>query len=101
MSEYEYEHDPLNEAFTEDNDEYYLPVGHHLLPQEYKDLIVEWHRDVEKKVGSWTTCKKEYALKYPAENTVFRKRNKQLSVLYAAEVEAIKQYQKDHPEECE
>jgi hypothetical protein len=101
MSDYEYEHDPLNEAFTEDDDENYLPLGHHLLPQEYKDFIVKWHREVEEKVGNWTTHKKEYALKYPVENAIFQKENNRLLVVYAAEVEALKQYQKDHPEEWE
>jgi len=101
MSDYEYEYDPLNEAFAEDDDENYLPLGHHLLPQEYKDFIVKWHREVEEKVGSWTTRKKEYALKYPAENAVFQKEHSRLLVVYAAEVEALKQYQRDHPEEWE
>ena len=101
MSDYEYQHDPLNEAFAEDDDEDYLPVGSHLLPQEYKDFLVKWNREIGAKIGYWVTSKKEYAVKYPVEHAEFIAENKRLSTKYAAEVEAVKQYQKEHPEESE
>jgi hypothetical protein len=93
--------DPLNDAFLENDDYDYLPLGAHLLPQEYRDFLASWHREMEDKIGYWLGAKKEYASKYPKEHSLYISKNMCLEILYAVEVAAVKRYQRMHAEDSD
>ena len=101
----EYEH--LAEAYkaevaaaaAEKDREDHLPLGSHLLPQDYQDFLYSWNKTIATAPGcsSWNGAdrqtykgtNKEAWAKWVAQNKEFRKR-------YAAEVEQVIAYQASH-----
>ena len=60
------------------NDNEYIPVPTELLPGEYKDFIMRWHKEIDDCVGGWPGSQKEYKELYPEKHAEFVAENARL-----------------------
>jgi len=78
----------------------FLPIGHHLLPQQYQDFLYTWNKTITDTTGWWNgPPRKLYKILNPEEWATFNKENKRLMALYSKEVAALKAYQSSYVEE--
>ena len=78
----------------------FLPIGHHLLPQEYQDFLYTWNKTITDTTGWWNgKPRKLYKILNPEEWAGFNNENKRLMILYSKEVAALKAYQSTYVEE--
>ena len=78
----------------------YLPLGGHLLPDEYRKFLYGWNKTIEDANGAWLGAPRQrYKAEHPEEWSEWLAENKRLKALYAAAVAAAKAYQAAHPEE--
>jgi hypothetical protein len=82
--------------------EAYLPLGSHLLPYEFQTFLIEWNMAIsayspEVDEEAWKgESRREYQKKHPELWEAYMAEFKRLNTLYAAEVKALKQYQKEY-----
>lgn len=75
----------------------FLPVGAHLLPQEFQNFLYEWNLTITKETGHWLgEPRRLFQNTYPDVWRRWSDENKRLSKLYATELAALKAYQKEH-----
>ena len=89
-------------AAAEEDRENHLPLGSHLLPQDYQDFLYSWNKAIATAPGcstwngadrqTYKSTNKEAWAKWVAQNKDFRKR-------YAAEVEQVIAYQASHEDD--
>jgi len=78
----------------------FLPLGAHLLPPVFQELLKKWNIDITSKTGDWIGVpRKQYKRLYPGEWAEFHEENQRLTELYSEEVAAVKAYQAEHAEE--
>lgn len=80
------------------DDEDYLPVGSHLLPHDFRQLLICWNRDMFEKVGCWYSkeMKEIYRKAYPTAWAAFRVEFLSFKKLYSDNIAALKAYQKEY-----
>lgn len=89
-----YELEPDEE---EDEDDYLLPLGNHLLPEEFKKLIREHNLLIEELTGKrWTEegAIAKFKQVFPLDYKTFKNECLRLTEVYSKEVQAVKDYQK-------
>jgi len=80
----------------------FLPVGSHLLPQDFQTFISEWNNAIFTIYGSHVgEARKQFQREYPETWAEYRSTFAAFQSKYAAEVEALKAYQEEHPSEAE
>jgi len=80
----------------------FLPVGSHLLPQEFQTFISDWNKAIFTMYGSHVgEARKQFKREYPETWAEYRSIFSEFQSKYAAEVEALKAYQQEHPSEAE
>ena len=78
----------------------YLPVGAHLLPQEFQDFLCNWNKTIAGTMGDWMgEPRRIFEKTYPDISREWKDENKRLSKLYATELAALKAYQKEWKKE--
>ena len=78
----------------EDEDEDYLPIGAHLLPQDFQDFLLHWNKTIADSTGDWRNeSRKIYKQQNPEKWKEFRARHKEFTTCYQADVAALKAYQ--------
>ena len=78
----------------------FLPIGHHLLPQQYQNFLYTWNKTITDTTGWWNgPPRKLYKMLHPDDWAGFNNENKRLMVLYSKEVAALKLYQSTYVEE--
>jgi hypothetical protein len=79
----------------------YLPLGGHLLPDEFQAFLIEWNTAIaaySTDVGeeAWLgQSRKEYERDHPEQWEAYKAEFKRLNALYPHEVKALKKFQKD------
>lgn len=72
----------------------YLPIGAHLLPQEFQDFLYGWNKTITDAKGWWMgEPRKLYRKENPERWAAFETENRRLSQLYAKELAELKAYQ--------
>jgi len=80
----------------EEDEDDYLPVGAHLLPQEFQDFLCNWNKTIAGTMGDWLGEPRHLFDKiYPEVSQRWKDENRRLSKLYATELAALKAYQKE------
>jgi hypothetical protein len=83
----------LIEAADQEEDNY-LPVGGHLLPEDFQRFLSTWNRIIAASTGDWIGEPREtYRLQNPELWHHFRVQLKTFTKRYPAELEALKAYQ--------
>jgi len=75
----------------------HLPFGAHLLPQDYQDFLYDWNTFIASTTGWWNGPERaafwqlnpEHKAQFARDHKIFKQR-------YAAEVQAVKDYQATH-----
>jgi len=85
----------------DDGDEYYLPLGAHLLPSDFREFLIRWNRDIYEKVGCWYSKdrKKIYKKTHANRWNAFMNEFNTFRLLYRDEIEALKVYQDKHADD--
>lgn len=79
----------------------YLPLGGHLLPDEFQAFLIEWNMAIaayssEEGEDAWLgESRKEYQRDHPELWEAYKAEFKRLNTLYPDEVKALKLYQKN------
>lgn len=79
----------------------YLPLGGHLLPDEFQAFLIEWNMAIaayssEEGEDSWLgESRKEYQRDHPELWEAYKAEFKRLNTLYPDEVKALKKFQKE------
>jgi len=79
----------------------YLPLGGHLLPDEFQAFLIEWNMAIaayssEEGEDAWLgESRKQYQKDHPELWEAFKAEFKRLNTLYPDEVKALKKFQKD------
>jgi hypothetical protein len=85
-------------ADSEDEDDEpddYLPLGSHLLPEDFQSFLRSWNQTITASTGHWLgEPRKVYKQQNPDQWNKFSLELKRLSILYAADVAAVKAYQR-------
>jgi len=80
----------------------FLPVGSHLLPEDFQTFISNWNKAIFTMYGSHVgDARKQFQREYPETWAEYRSTFAAFQSKYAAEVEALKAYQEEHPSEAE
>jgi hypothetical protein len=75
----------------------FLPLGSHLLAQEYQDFLSSWNRIFHGAVSGWThDHKRAFKLYYPQMWAVYKSDHKILRKRYDDQVKLVIEYQKEH-----
>jgi hypothetical protein len=78
----------------------YLPVGAHLLPQEFRDFIYNCNKTIAGVLGDWVgEARRAFRENYPMMFKLCLVYKKRLYSLYPEEIEAVKAYQKEYAEQ--
>ena len=80
----------------------YLPIGGHLLPEEFQEHLFSWNYAIESKTGVWWTekaARDEFKKNFPEEWNTFRQKFLELSKLYNSDVLKTKEFQKRYEEQ--
>jgi hypothetical protein len=84
----------------EEDESDYLPVGAHLLPQEFREFLYRWNKTISDTTGGWLgEPRRLFEKTYPDFWRQVLDENKRLSKLYPKELAALKAYQKEWQEE--
>ena len=91
-------HSLLEEAYPDqeedEEEDNFLPVGSHLLPDEFQSFLRGWNQTIAASTGGWLGEPREtYKLQNPEIWAQFSAELKRLTRLYATEVAAVKTYQ--------
>jgi hypothetical protein len=79
----------------------YLPLGGHLLPDEFQSFLIEWNMAIaayssEEGEDAWLgESRKQYQKDHPELWEAYKAEFKRLNTLYPDEVKALKKFQKD------
>lgn len=79
----------------------YLPLGGHLLPDEFQGFLIEWNMAIaayssEEGEDAWLgESRKQYQKDHPELWEAYNAEFKRLNTLYPDEVKALKNFQKD------
>lgn len=78
-----------------EEEENFLPVGAHLLPEEFKEVLRRLHMDVQEKVGVWFNRANTNTFKklYPAASLQHIKDIREMSAKYPEALDACKAFQ--------
>jgi hypothetical protein len=94
--------DEFNDAkaqLTELEDEF-LPLGSHLLPGDFTWFLALWNAEITDACGDWRGAnRREFKQRFPEKWAAFTEEKRKYLALYPARVEALKKYQREHPEE--
>lgn len=72
----------------------YLPVGAHLLPEDFQEFLWNWNKTIADSAGDWRgEPRQAYKLENPEKWRQFRVGLKQFTRCYPADLEALKAYQ--------
>lgn len=72
----------------------FLPLGAHLLPQDFQAFLKGWNLDITKECGAWLgEERKEYKKLYPERWAEFLEENARFTEMYGDAVDALKLYQ--------
>ena len=83
-----------------DDREEYLPLGAHLLPQDYQDFLYTWNKAIALMYGDWVRSGRDaYKREYPFMYKIFMEENKNFKKIYSAQVEQVKAYQAEHKDD--
>jgi len=80
----------------------YLPLGGHLLPEEFQIFLCEWNRAIaayssETGEEAWQgDSRRKYKADHPERWEVYHAEFKRLDALYRDQVKALKAYQKEY-----
>ena len=78
----------------------YLPVGAHLLPQEFRDFIYNCNKTIAGVLGDWVgEARRAFRENYPMIWKEWMVEKKRFYSLYPEEIAAVKEYQKEYAEE--
>lgn len=80
----------------------YLPIGSHLLPEDYREFLYSWNKEFEEVVGSWNgPLRKTYKTIQPDMWKVYITGNRYLALHYKEDVSALKAYQAEYKDEVQ
>ena len=86
--------DPPRHSLLEEKEDDFLPVGSHLLPNEFQEFLRGWNKTIAAATGDWLGEPREtYRQQNPEIWQHFRDELKRLSGIHATEVAAVKAYQ--------
>jgi hypothetical protein len=72
----------------------YLPVGGHLLPQDFQNFLRAWNKTIATSTGDWTGDSRwDFKAENPELWRTYKAENKRFSQLYPSELAALKAYQ--------
>ena len=80
----------------------YLPIGGHILPEEFQEHLISWNSAIESKTTRWWTekdARDEFKKNFPEEWDAFRQKFLELSKLYKSDVLKTKEFQKRYEEQ--
>jgi hypothetical protein len=81
-------------------EEDYLPVGAHLLPQEFRDFLYKCNKTIAEAVGDWVgEARSAFRENCPMIWKEWMVEKKRLVTLYAVQLAALKEYQREYAEE--
>jgi hypothetical protein len=93
------EFDDAKAQLTELEDEF-LPLGSHLLPGDFTWFLALWNAEITDACGDWRGAnRREFKQRFPEKWAAFTEEKRKYLALYPARVEALKKYQREHPEE--
>ena len=79
---------------TKEEEDDYLPVGSHLLSQDFQDFLRKWNQTIAASTGDWLgEPRKAFKKQNPETWQQFQMELKAYSAVYAKEVEEVKAYQ--------
>jgi len=82
------------DAKQDEEEDNYLPVGSHLLPEDFQSFLRSWNQTIAASTGDWLgEPRQAYKAQNPEQWAQFNMELKRLSRLYAADVAAVKAYQ--------
>lgn len=86
--------DEFEELCTDYDKEEYLPLGSHLLPQDYQDFLYSWNKMIAEVMGDWQGGPRAaYRKAFPLAWKEYIAENKRFRTLYSAQVEQLVAYQ--------
>jgi hypothetical protein len=89
--------DEFEELSAEYEREEYLPLGSHLLPQDYQYFLYSWNKMLTEVMGDWQgEPRAAYKKAYPLSWKGYIVENKRFRNLYKAEVEQLIAYQAEN-----
>ena len=75
----------------------HLPFGAHLLPDDYQDFLYGWNKHITATTGWWNGPERaSYWALNPDDKVRFTREHKVFKERYAAEVQAVRDYQATH-----
>jgi hypothetical protein len=85
-----------DEFLLMDKDDF-LPLGSHLLAQEYQDFLATWNKIFQAATSGWTLDHKiAFKLYFPRMWAIYRSDHNILRKRYDAQVKLVIEYQKEH-----
>jgi hypothetical protein len=84
------------EANEKDREDH-LPLGAHLLPEDYQDFLYGWNKHITATTGWWNGQERaDFWKANPEHKAEFASENRRFMQLYPEEVKAVKAYQATH-----
>jgi len=80
----------------------FLPLGGHLLPQEYQEFLISWNRTIAFANGSWLGVERQrFKAEHPEQWKQWVAQNRFLLQKYRTQADAVKAYQAENLEEAD
>jgi hypothetical protein len=77
-----------------------LPLGTHLLPGDFTAFLADWNAEMTDTCGGWEGAnRRRFKERFPEKWKMYTLKKKEFLRIYPVQVENVKRYQAEHPEE--